>query len=76
MDGLSAVQDLVLAPGLALQGMAPGSHLITNDNVVWRRVISSFVRALTRCAPLVAEMLPGAWFYHWSRLPTRSVWMG
>ena len=62
--GSSTVQDLVLALGLALLGVAPNSHLITNDIVVWRWVISSFMHALTRCVPLVVEMLLGVWFYH------------
>ena len=62
--GSSTVQDLVLALGLALLGVAPNSHLITNDIVVWRWVISSFMHALTHYAPLVAEMLLEAWFCH------------
>ena len=47
--------------------MAPGSHLTTNGVAVWRGVISSFVRALTCCALLVAEALLEAWFYHRTR---------
>ena len=63
MDGLSTVQDWVLVLGLALRDVMPGSHVSTNDDAMGRRVISSFVRALTCCAPLVAETLLQAWFY-------------
>jgi hypothetical protein len=63
-DGLFAVQYWVLVSSLALRGMATGSHLITNDNAAWQRVISLFVRVLTCCAPLVVETLLAAWFYH------------
>jgi hypothetical protein len=48
VGGSSIVQVLVLAPGLALRGMALGSHLINNDNAAWRWVVSLFTRALTR----------------------------
>jgi hypothetical protein len=77
-DGLSTVQDWVLVPGLALRGMAPDSHLITNDDAVWRWVILSFVHALTRCAPLVVGTLLKAWFYHQtqaSHTVSPLVWM-
>ena len=46
-NSLSTVQDWVLVSGLSLQGVALDSHLITNDDAAWRRVISLFVRALT-----------------------------
>ena len=58
------MRDLTLVPGLALQGVALGSHLIIDDNDVWRRVISSLVRALTYYILLVVEMLLGEWQYH------------
>lgn len=35
-DGLPTTLDQVLVLGLALRGVALGSHLITYDNVVWR----------------------------------------
>ena len=47
-----------------MHGVALGNHLITDDDVAWRRVILELVCALTHCAPLVAEMLLGVWFYH------------
>ena len=47
----------------AVRGVVPDSHLINNDDAAWRRVISSFTRALTRCTLLVAEALLGAWLY-------------
>jgi hypothetical protein len=62
-DGLSALRDWALVPGLALCGVAPCSHLITNDDTAWRRVISSLMHALTCCVPLVAETPLGAWLY-------------
>ena len=62
MNGLSIVQDWVLVLGLALRDVAPGSHLITNDDNTWRWVISSFMRALTCCTSLVVETLLGVWF--------------
>jgi len=38
--------------------------LINNSVAVWWWVISSFTRALTCCAPLVAKTLLETWFYH------------
>ena len=66
MGGLSTNQGWVLVSGVVFRGVAPGGHLINNDDAVWRWVISSFVRALTRCAPLVVEALLEAWIYHWT----------
>jgi hypothetical protein len=43
--------------------MTLGSHLIANDDATWRRVISSFVHALTCCVLLVVETPLGVWFY-------------
>jgi hypothetical protein len=63
LDGSSFMQDWTLVLGLALRGMAPGSHLVTCDDTVGRRVISLFMHALTHCTPLVARTLLGAWFY-------------
>jgi hypothetical protein len=40
-----------------------GSRLITNNDDMWRRVISSLEYVLTHCVPLVAEMPLGAWLY-------------
>ena len=54
------MQDLVLALGLALRGVASGNHLINSDDATWHRMISSFTCALTRFAPLDAEALLGA----------------
>ena len=67
MDGLCAMQDLTLVLGSALRGVAPGSHLITNDDAAWWRVISYLKRALTRCAPLVVKTPLGVWFYRWTQ---------
>ena len=50
--------------GLAYMRHGAGSHLITNNVAAWWRVILSFMRALTCCAPLVAGTLLGAWFCH------------
>ena len=55
MDSLSAMRDWALVSGLALRGMAPGSHLITNDDNAWQWVISSLVYALTCCVLPVVE---------------------
>ena len=43
--------------------MAPGSHLITNDDAACWRVISSLVHALTRYVPLVVDTLIRMWFH-------------
>jgi hypothetical protein len=57
------MQDWTLVLGLALRGVALGSHLVTCDDTAGRRVILLFMHALTHCAPLVAGTLFGAWFY-------------
>ena len=64
MDGLSAMRDRTLVLGSALRGVAPGSHLIVDDDDAWWLMISSLMHALTRCVPLVVEMPLEAWFYH------------
>ena len=62
VDSLSAMQGWTLVLGLALRGVALGSHLITNNDA-WRWMISSLVRALTCCVPPMVEMPLEAWFY-------------
>jgi hypothetical protein len=62
-DSLITVLDRVLVPGLALRGVAPGSHLITCDAAAQRQVISLLVRALTCGVSLVAKKLLEAWFH-------------
>jgi hypothetical protein len=57
------MQDQVLVLGLAPRGRAPDSRWIARSDVVWWRLISSFVHALTRCVPL-AETRSEARFYH------------
>ena len=66
-DDLSAMRDRALIPGLALRGVAPGSHQITNVDIAWRWVISWLVYALTCCIPLVAETPLGVWLYRWTQ---------
>jgi hypothetical protein len=63
IDGLSTMRDWALVLGLALRGMALGSHLITNDDAAWRRVISSLMYALTHCVLLVVEVPLEACFH-------------
>ena len=65
MGGPSTNHGWALVPGLAFQGVAPGSHLTINDVAAWQRVVSSFVCALTRGAPLVTETLLEACLHHW-----------
>ena len=62
------MHDQALVSGLALRGVAPGSHLITNDDIAWWRVILSLMYALTCCVPLVAEISLRAWLYHWTHV--------
>jgi hypothetical protein len=64
MDGKSTTWDWSLVSALALWGMALGSHGITNDDTVWRRVILSLVCALSCYVPLEAETPLEAWLYH------------
>jgi hypothetical protein len=57
-----ATQDQILVLGLTLRSVMPVDGLISNDNAVWRRVVSSFMRTLARCVLLTAEVLSRAWF--------------
>ena len=60
--GWFTTQDQILVPGLTLRGVMSVSGLISDDDIVWQRVVSSFMRALSRCVP-TAEMLFEARFY-------------
>ena len=51
------MRGLTLVLGLALQGMVLDSHLITNDNAAWWRMVSSLMCALICRVPLVAALL-------------------
>jgi len=63
---LSVKQGWTLVLGSALGGVVLGSHLIADDDDTWWWVILSLMRALTRCAPLVAQTLLGTWFNRWT----------
>ena len=48
-----------------MQGVAPGSHLITCDDATGRWVILLLMCALTHGSPLVVEMMFEAHFHRW-----------